>query len=124
MQQAYTSEKGDGIIGSWYYIGYSGPGEWTTKPTDKAAAASASTNFTYTEGTTTSEDVKDQVGFKASNKTKLNECDKGDNWTITLSKDTGIPGHVRFTAATKCPDLTPTFENVGNPAKAGSGNED
>lgn len=114
LQQAYISEKGDSTIGSWYYIGYSAPGEWATKPVSGSAGVSNSTNFTYTEATTTSEKISGEVvGFQASNKVKLNECAPAANWTVTMSASESVSGCVAFAAATKCPELTATFDNIG-----------
>ena len=114
LQDAYISEKGDSTIGSWYYIGYSAPGEWTTKPSSGVAGVSASTNFTYTESTTSSEKISAAVvGFEASNKVKLNECAPAANWTITMSASASVSGGVAFAAATNCPELTATFDNIG-----------
>jgi type IV pilus assembly protein PilA len=114
LQQAYTSEKGDSTIGSWYYIGYSAPGEWTTKPTSNAAGVSKSQNFTYTEETTESTKISGNViGFKASNIVKLNECAPDENWKVTLSGSTTVAGGIAFAATTDCPELTATFDNIG-----------
>lgn len=105
MQQAFISEAM--AIGNWTIIGYKAPG-----------TGDQTTNFTYagykTGGTDNTVAIDaSTVGWQAGNRAKLNDCGiAADNWSVTVV-GTGGASEATFTSATKCPDLTPTFETIG-----------
>ena len=108
LQQAYFSESN--MAGGWQLIGYMAPNDGST------------TNFTYTGpgiAKDQSSDLSDSpVGWQAANKSNLNECAAGDNWTVTLSKASSSTkgDDITFTAsagAAGCVALTPTFDKIG-----------
>ena len=80
LQQAYVSEAAN--IGNWEMVGYAAPG-----------GTAGTTNFEYKEPATaswTNKTVELSAGMTnawvAHNKTKLNECAQGDNWTVSVEE--------------------------------------
>ena len=114
LQQAYVSESAN--IGNWEMVGYAAPG-----------GTAGTSNFEYKEpaaASWTNKTVELSAGMTnawvAHNKTKLNECAQGDNWTVSVAEATGsAAGEATFTASvTKttgadCSSLTPNFESIG-----------
>lgn len=123
LQNAFISEKGDSV-GTWYLIGYNGPGEWTSGNDAKtkgrtAGAQTESTNFTYTDGMTP--DALDKLtsavtGVTIHNKAKLNDCDAGDNWTVAVkAASSGAAGEAEYVSTvvgSGCDALTPNFSAI------------
>ncbi|WP_143151873.1 hypothetical protein [Fibrobacter sp. UWR3] len=111
LQQAYFAEKVK--YGTWTMIGYSGPGS-------NAGTSSTTTNFVYDgTGLTTETNAADQVGWKAKNIAKLNDC-AGDtfHWqvktgTVTNDKDAYVVEMTNDTDGA-CVALTPNFTSIGN----------
>ena len=106
LQAAYAAEKS--MYGGWKLIGYSGPGT-----NQSGAESSATTKFTYAGGAGyTTEFSTATKGWAATNNAKLNDCAGGENWTITtVAINNGVDS---YTAATKCAELTPNFNKIGN----------
>ena len=114
LQQAYVSEAAN--IGNWEMVGYAAPG-----------GTAGTTNFEYKEPATaswTNKTVELSAGMTnawvAHNKTKLNECAQGDNWTVSVEEATGsAAGEAKFTAfvtsttGADCSALTPNFTAIG-----------
>lgn len=121
LQNAYISEKGDSV-GNWYKIGYNGPGDWkvsATTKTSEAGAQTASTNFTYTDGLTPVQlnGLSKTVALTIANVAKLNDCDKGDNWTVSIAAGAAgtAAGEAVYTSEIKgtgCDALTPNFAAI------------
>lgn len=116
LQQAYVSEAV--AIGSWAVIGYKGPGD-NVNATGDGAATSSTNNFTYTDASGWTNNTialaTGATGFSASNKAKLNDCDTGDHWKITVGAGTAA-GEATFTPSTlsqDCLQLTPNFSQIG-----------
>ena len=118
LQNAYIAETGD-QLGNWFYIGYKGPGDVTTKGSKTAAEVSASTNFVYTGDITGSVTLSSTgvVGWKAANKAKLNDCN-GDsstwNWQIKVASGSAA-GEATYTpviGSADCEVLTPSFASI------------
>ncbi|PBC69028.1 hypothetical protein [Fibrobacter sp. UWS1] len=119
LQQAYVSEAV--AIGSWAVIGYKGPGDNTNATGASGGASSKTNNFSYKDATgydkntvalTSSASI---VGFTAGNKAKLNDCDIGDHWTITVGAGTAA-GEATFTPSSltqDCLQLTPNWNQIG-----------
>lgn len=114
LQDAYAAEKD--TLGSWELIGYTAPGE-VTKASDGWSSESA--NFKYSE---TYSAKKSEV-WKASNKSKLNDCAaSADNgWTVTTTQTAdgdlatfGALTHVAAVTGEGCGVLTPSFDQIGN----------
>lgn len=113
MQQAYISEAV--AIGNWTIIGYKGPGTAST-------TGSETTNFIYedvgnawTGNTTELSESSSALSWGATNKAKLNDCDKGQHWTVTVAGSSTNAGEATFTTAVKttdCEVLTPTFKSI------------
>ncbi len=122
LQNAFIAEKGDSI-GTWFSIGYVGPGDKTAaKGTLTVPGESVSTNFTYTDGITGVIVISSTAanGWNASNKAKLNDCAVGSAWTMSLAQGTSA-GEVTyspdFTAGkggtiADCEVLTPSFKSI------------
>lgn len=124
LQNAYISEKGD-AVGTWYLIGYNGPGEWVSgseakSKKDAAGASTESTNFTYTdklEAKTLSSLTAATLALSINNKNKLNDCDVGTdeaNWTVSIAAgaEGTSAGEAAYTSEVKgagCDALTPNF---------------
>ena len=118
LQQAYISE--DGSIGTWALIGYKGPGNVT-------ATTSQTTNFSYTDGVAAKDTLpaQDKIGWTASNKVQLNDCNANSTWTIAMKKADASSGNAAagdaiFTAKVGgeqgdagCTALTPSFDKIG-----------
>jgi len=115
LQNAFVAEKGDSI-GTWFSIGYVGPGTTTSGTgTITAPGVSVSTNFTYTDGITGVIAIASTTGWTATNNAKLNECDKGKTWEMALAGSSTAAGEVTYTptvAEPKCLVLTPSFANI------------
>ncbi len=120
LQNAYIAEKGN-LLGNWFEIGYSGPGEETKSKSGNGE--SESTNFKYSEETGASNQEASSAGFigwKAANKAKLNSC-TGDgtnfHWTMTVAEGKAA-GEVTYTPALaddtdgECEVLTPNFKSI------------
>ena len=109
-------------VGSWHLIGYVSPGSTT------ASSAGATTNFAYlagspdvdaTTGSAISDYASDTRVWGAANKVALNECaDQPDaeldaaHWSVSIRANSN-GNSVIYTAATTCPQLTPTFDKIG-----------
>ncbi len=121
LQNAYISEKGD-QVGNWYLIGYNGPGDWVTSASTKTSEAGAqtkSTNFTYTDGLAPKalSGLSETTALTIANVAKLNDCDKGDNWTVSIAAGAegtaaGEAVYKSTVAGTGCTALTPNFEAI------------
>lgn len=121
LQNAYISEKGDSV-GNWYKIGYNGPGEWkvsATTKTSESGAQTASTNFTYTDGLAPAplSTLSKTTAMTIANIAKLNDCDKGDNWTVSIAAGASgtAAGEAVYTSEIKgtgCDALTPNFAAI------------
>ena len=111
LQQAYVSETA--AFGGWQKIGYTGPGASVAN----ANGSTATTNFKYEGGF-----AKDAAsiaagasnyGWKASNITKLNDCETGENWKVALSAlSEGNETMVTSVTAGGCAALTPNFDAI------------
>ena len=119
LQQAYISEAV--AIGSWAVIGYKGPGDNTNATGATGGATSSTNNFNYKDAngfsnnTVALTESASVTGFTASNKAKLNDCETGDHWTITVTPGTAA-GEATFTPGTldqDCLQLTPNFSQIG-----------
>ncbi|SHL10703.1 type IV pilin protein [Fibrobacter sp. UWEL] len=112
LQDAYVAEAGT-YIGNWNMIGYTMP---------------KSNNFSYTDGfegkaTTALKGLVATQGWSATNAAKLNDCQSGENWVITVAENktsasTGNPivyaaGYKDASATSTCSPLTPNFANIG-----------
>ncbi len=110
LQQAYFSEKV--MYGTWTLIGYSGPGS-------NAASTSVTTNFTY-DGTGIDAETTeaDQVGWSATNKARLNDCESGAHWQVATGTITNDKDAYQVTMESDddgaCASLTPNFTAIGN----------
>ena len=111
LQQAYFAEKVK--YGTWTMIGYSGPGT-------NNATTSTTTNFVYDgTGITTESNAANQIGWKAKNVAKLNDCAGGTvHWQVktkaaTNDKD-GYTVEMTNDANGACASLTPNFAAIGN----------
>ena len=113
LQQAYFSEANQ--VGGWQMIGYMAP---------SGTKASETTNFKYKPGDVKVDEKKTVTtastdkGWIAENIANLNECQAGENWSISLklASDASKGADVVFTSAVNgagCKALTPTFENIG-----------
>jgi hypothetical protein len=120
LQNAYIAEKGN-LLGNWFEIGYSGPGDETKAKSGNGK--SESTNFIYSEETGAANvEAKSSgfIGWKAANKAKLNSC-AGDgtvfHWTMTVAEGDAA-GEVTYTPALandtdgECQVLTPNFTAI------------
>lgn len=120
LQNAYIAEKGN-LLGNWFEIGYSGPGNETKAKSGNGS--SESTNFKYSEETGAANKTADETGFigwKAANKAKLNSCD-GDgstfHWTMKVAAGSAA-GEVTYTPDLasdtdgECEVLTPNFKSI------------
>ncbi|SHM55139.1 hypothetical protein SAMN05720472_1609 [Fibrobacter sp. UWR3] len=106
LQAAYASEKS--MYGGWKLIGYSGPGE---NATDEAS--SQTTNFVYAGALTYDTESNEALenAWSATNRSKLNDCEGGQNWHIAhIAITTGTDS---YNATTECPELTPNFNAIG-----------
>ena len=120
LQEAYFSESN--AVGSWKLIGYVSPGATS------ASTEGATTNFGYlaanpeANGETVAISTLSSEGTKvwgARNLVALNDCaaqasdaiDKA-NWTISITANSN-GNSVSYAAATNCPQLTPTFDKIG-----------
>lgn len=121
LQNAFVAEKGV-YVGSWYTIGYAGPGEATTKAASGTAGVSTSTNFKYTTAitadTTAITSLSATVGWSAENRAKLNDCPAQVNWKMVLDNpgSTSAAGEVKYTPTygdqANCQVLTPSFTAI------------
>ena len=121
LQTAHVSEAS--MIGSWIAIGYSGPGDNTRASGGAGGTTSKTGNFEYADassgfsGETVALSSSDVTGWSAKNIYTLNNCtEKTGDWTIKVKKGS-VAGEAAFTAsvnAAGCPELTPTFKNIGN----------
>lgn len=117
LQQAYISEAV--AVGNWSVIGYKGPGDNTNADGD-GAATSTTNNFDYTDASGWSNNTAELgstgvVGFSATNKAKLNDCDSDDHWTLTVAEGSAA-GEATFTPSTlsaDCLQLTPNWKQIG-----------
>ena len=115
LQDAYVAESGT-KVGKWATIGYNMP---------------TSTSFTYTgpmNNDLTLEGLKATVGWKAQNNSKLNDCNKDSEWTISVAEagndDATNGSPIAYTAAVPvatnndgngaCGSLTPNFTNLSS----------
>ena len=116
LQQAYISEAV--AIGNWSVIGYKGPGD-NTAAGSSAGASSSTNNFNYKDATGYNDNTitlaTGATGFTAGNKAKLNDCDVGDHWTISIAAGDAA-GEATFTPGdldADCLQLTPNFSQIG-----------
>ena len=116
LQQAYVSEAV--AIGNWSVIGYKGPGD-NVNATGNGAATSSTNNFTYTDASGWADNTialaTGAIGFSASNKAKLNDCESAANWTIDIAAGSAA-GEATFTPSTldqTCLQLTPNWYQIG-----------
>ena len=120
LQDAYVSESN--AVGSWKLIGYVAPGSTS------AASEGSTTNFGYLAGSPAADAESATAIFSYGSATKvwgarnlvaLNDCAAqasaalaAANWSISITKnDNG--NSVRYTAATNCAQLTPSFDKIG-----------
>ena len=111
LQQAYISEAGT-VLGNYKIIGYSTPGE-----------GNMTTNFNYTEAARTWD--KNTVAltttdidkaWQAKSRVKLNDCDMGKIWSVSVKASSTNAGEATFTAkvpSNDCEALTPSFTKIG-----------
>lgn len=111
MQEAYISEAGT-VLGNYKVIGYSTPGE-----------GNKTTNFDYTEADRTWD--KNTVAlttttitnaWQAKSRVKLNDCDIGKIWSVSVAASSTNAGEATFTAnvpSDECEALTPSFTKIG-----------
>ena len=108
MQDAYASEANK--VGTWQLIGYVAPGA------SKAGDQGTTTNFTYTGAVEAAADIANfskENAWKAVNNVALNDCTKdGGSWSVKV-EDASNGNSLKYTAATTCSALTPSFENIG-----------
>jgi prepilin-type N-terminal cleavage/methylation domain-containing protein len=114
LQNAYVSEAGTNV-GSWPKIGYIGPG---TKDTD---IKTGSTNFTYTDEATYTNDtvslpgLSGHIGWQAENIAKLNDCAASSTWQEVMGAGSSA-GEVTYLPTysdeANCGVLTPSFKNI------------
>jgi len=116
LQNAYVAEAGT-MVGNWLKIGYIGPG---TK-VGTAGNESASTNFTYSGTTMTTDTVLlssslSLVGWTAKNIAKLNDCAAASSWLLTMKSSGVDAGALTYDPTTtdkpNCEVLTPSFKNI------------
>lgn len=108
LQEAFFAERN--VVGSWTLIGYKAPGD-----------NNATTNFEYSGATVADGGTTADVdgAWKAKNKTQLNECASGDNWTVKVSPSaagSAAAASVAFNATVTgagCEALTPNFASIG-----------
>lgn len=107
-------------MGAWINIGYKAPGDKGTS--DKTGAGAGETNnFNYSETVTFVDGsialATGGVGFTASNKGQLNDCDGNKSWTVAVAD--GGAGNAIFTPGgdgvtdPDCAALTPQFKTLG-----------
>ena len=111
LQQAYISEAG-AVLGNYKVIGYSTPGE-----------GNITTKFKYTEAPRTGD--KNTVAltttdidnaWQAKSRVKLNDCDIGKIWSVSVKASDQNAGEEEFTAkvpSDECEALTPSFTKIG-----------
>lgn len=107
-------------MGAWVQIGYKAPGDKGTSVATGAGTGETN-NFNYEETLTfvggSVALSTGGVGFTASSKAQLNDCDKEATWTITVQD--GGSGNAIFTAGgdgvtnADCAALTPQFNAIG-----------
>ena len=115
LQDAYAAESNQ--LGTWQLIGYTAPG------TKASANEYSSTVFKYTGA------LADTVGLKETGATAqddawkaealvaLNDCKKGESWSIAVTgATTGVTYEGSYSAADDCEALTPNFKNIGTKA--------
>jgi prepilin-type N-terminal cleavage/methylation domain-containing protein len=117
LQNAFVAEKG-AYVGSWFSIGYSGPGTTTSaKSGSGQAGESVSANFTYAgsfTADTTAIPSAPTEAWSASNRAKLNDCNTGKNWTMSLSTGASA-GELTYkpdASDANCRVLTPSFDQI------------
>ena len=121
LQNAFVAEKG-AYVGSWFSIGYSGPGTTTSGNSGSGKAGeSVSSNFTYAGGSsfkadTTAIPATATEAWTASNRAKLNDCIAGKNWIMSVSSGTSA-GELTYaptfgTGGDNCKVLTPSFDQI------------
>ncbi len=110
LQDAYVSERN--TLGTWQLIGYVAPGASSAGQTSPET-----TNFTYygsiaaATGISSGTSVTD--AWVAKNKVALNECTASSGkWDIKIDGNEN-GNSVKYTAATNCDQLTPSFEKIG-----------
>lgn len=104
LQSAYFSESN--VYGTWKEIGYVGPGSST------GLNSTETTNFSYS-GAITEKTNAAEIGWKATNNSKLNDCALGSIWKVTTTAISAGADTDSYTAETACAELTPTFEKIG-----------
>jgi len=108
LQDAYASESNK--VGTWKSIGYVAPGA------SAAGSSGTTTNFTYSGSITDDAEIGSFAGgngWTASNNAALNECAIGaGNWNIAVAANNN-GNSLSYTASTACPELTPSFDKIG-----------
>lgn len=106
LQEAYYSESN--AIGNWTIIGYNAPG-----------ANNKTTNFTYSDPTTytnnTVESTPSTDIWKAAANVALNDCPSGSYWGVkgSIGSDKKVSFATGLSNDAKCLTLTPNFKNIG-----------
>ena len=110
MQDAYAVEAND--IGKWQEIGYTGPGS-------NGASTSASAVFGYAEIAKSGSGNNATAGWKATPKSKLNDCDGTDYWQLNTKyviADGESQGNALYQvdagSSADCTALTPSFKQL------------
>jgi len=108
LQDAYVAEQA--AMGSWKLIGY---------------AMRNGDSFDYTgaladDATVLVASLKDNLGWTATSKVKLNDCANASTWKIMVASASGsAEGMVKYKtniSASACKDLTPSFGKLASVA--------
>lgn len=141
LQDAFASETG--ALGNWTNIGYVMKASASfTYEGDKVDAEVTCAEGTYDktakkcqkdgEGDDAGKKIETAVsgaaitkGWVAKNTAKLNDCDPGENWTIsgtigTAAANTGAVSYSSTIGSAACEQLTPSFAKISNNNTTGS----
>ena len=125
LQDSHAAETG--AVGTWKMIGYIAPGAKTDKDNAELYETTVfkyeNKDFKGNDGETTMLDqLSKTVGWTATAKTALNECEIGSYWSVSIEK-AGTGSTVKFTTAitpagkakeADCKSLTANFGNIAH----------
>ena len=116
LQDAYAAESNK--LGTWKLIGYTAPG---TKAGDNDFST---TNFQYTGSADDAQPLEGDEGAKITDAWKatalvaLNDCKKGESWSIEVEgKPDAVTYKGSYSDENNCEALTPNFTNIGTKKK-------
>lgn len=97
LQDAYTLEKADGSVGTWFEIGYSAPGVGNSN-------SYQSDNFSYNGA--------NAGHWVATARKDLNDCTTGSQWEMVATANGTNVYYADGSTAAQCKNLTPAWSGL------------